>query len=99
MSQLTGQGFGRAMNRAKVLSNRFNVLADNVKETPSGLGFNMVTRGPPAPASAGPEYDMAVLSSRFSVGDQGKVAVRYGVANLASIDTGSTPPRSNGLRG
>ncbi|MNS62492.1 hypothetical protein D3C72_955550 [compost metagenome] len=99
VSQLTGQGFGQAMNQAKVLSNRFNVLADNVKETPSGLGFNMVTRGTPGARLAGSEYDMAVLSSRFSVGDQGKVAVRYGVANLASIDAGSNAATSNGLSG
>lgn len=99
VSQLTGQGFGQAMNQAKVLSNRFNVLADNVKETPSGLGFNMVTRGTPGARLAGSEYDMAVLSSRFSVGDQGKVAVRYGVANLASIDAGSNAAASNGLSG
>lgn len=97
--QLTGQGFGMAMKQAQVMSHRFGVLADNVREGPGGLGFNLVTRGSPGSRLAGSEYDMAVLASRFDVLGGGKLAVRYGVANLLNLDRNSRATTRNGLSG
>ncbi|CAG9171595.1 hypothetical protein LMG23992_01986 [Cupriavidus laharis] len=97
--QLTGQGFGTAMNQARVLSHRFGVLADSVREGPGGIGFNLVTRGSPGSRLAGSEYDMAVLASRFDMGGAGKLALRYGVANLLNLDRNSRATTRHGLSG
>ena len=94
--QLTGARFSQAMEQTKVLSNRFNLLHDNAKvDEASGLSFNMVSKGDAGSKLNGTEYDMAALGTQFNLGEGGKLAVRYGVANL-SADNNSGAPGSKG---
>lgn len=83
MSQLSGSNAVSAFNEAKVLSNRFTMLADNAVVTPSGLGFNVVAKGDKrAELGNNTQYDMLALSQKFDISAGQSLTMQYGIARL-----------------
>lgn len=83
MKQLSGSNAVSAFNEAKVLSNRFTMLADSAMETSSGLGFNVVAKGDKrAELGNSTQFDMLALSQRFDLSPGQTLKMQYGIARL-----------------
>ncbi|MGA5653526.1 hypothetical protein [Rahnella contaminans] len=83
MKQISGSKATTAFNEAKVLSNRFTMLADNAVVNSNGLGFNVVAKGDKrAELGNNTQYDMMALSQKLSLTDNQTLKLQYGIARL-----------------
>lgn len=101
MRQLSGANATSAFKEARVLSQRFNMLADNAVVMPSGFGFNLVDKNDKrAELGNDTRYDMMALSQSFDLSAGQKVQMQYGIARLDGngID-GKQKAGDNGLTG
>lgn len=101
MRQLSGANATSAFKEARVLSQRFNMLADNAIVMPSGFGFNLVDKNDKrAELGNDTRYDMMALSQSFDLSAGQKVQMQYGIARLDGngID-GKQKAGDNGLTG
>ncbi|MBU9849217.1 autotransporter domain-containing protein [Rahnella aceris] len=101
MRQLSGANATAAFKEARVLSQRFTMLADNAIVMPSGFGFNLVDKNDKrAELGNDTRYDMMALSQSFDLSATQKVQVQYGIARLdgEGVD-GKQKAGDNGLTG
>ncbi|WP_159567769.1 autotransporter outer membrane beta-barrel domain-containing protein, partial [Budvicia diplopodorum] len=83
IKQISGVNATSAFNEARVLSNRFSMLADSAVVTASGLGFNVVAKGDQrAELGNNTRYDMMALSKAFSLSPDQNMTLKYGIARL-----------------
>lgn len=83
MKQISGSKATTAFNEAKVLSNRFTMLADNAVVNSNGLGFNVVAKGDKrSELGNNTQYDMMALSQKLSLTDNQTLKLQYGIARL-----------------
>lgn len=83
MRQLSGANATSAFKEARVLSQRFNMLADNAIVMPSGFGFNLVDKNDKrAELGNDTRYDMMALSQSFDLSASQKMQMQYGIARL-----------------
>jgi len=101
MRQLSGVDATTAFKEARVLSQRFNMLADNAIVLPSGFGFNLVDKNDKrSELGNDTRYDMMALSQSFDLSAGQKMQMQYGIARLDGngID-GKSKAGDNGLTG
>lgn len=101
MRQLSGANATSAFKEARVLSQRFNMLADNAIVMPSGFAFNLVDKHDKrAELGNDTRYDMMALSQSFMLNTNQKMQIQYGIARLDGdgID-GRQKAGDNGLTG
>ncbi|POT56941.1 autotransporter domain-containing protein [Citrobacter amalonaticus] len=98
MKQISGSKAGTVFRDARVLSNRFNMLADAAPVNGNGLAFNVVAKGDQrAELSNETKYDMMALRQSLSFGDNQTLAMEYGIARLDG--NGSATAGDNGVTG
>lgn len=101
MRQLSGANATTAFKEARVLSQRFNMLADNAIVMPSGFGFNLVDKNDKrSELGNDTRYDMMALSQSFALDSRQDMQLQYGIARLDGngID-GQQKAGDNGLTG
>ncbi|HAK5455714.1 TPA: autotransporter adhesin BigA [Salmonella enterica] len=83
---------------ARVLSNRFNMLADAAPQIKDGLAFNVVAKGDPrAELGNDTQYDMLALRQKLDLTENQNLTLEYGIARLDG--DGSQKAGDNGLTG
>ncbi|EAU5572522.1 autotransporter domain-containing protein [Salmonella enterica] len=83
---------------ARVLSNRFNMLADAAPQIKNGLAFNVVAKGDPrAELGNDTQYDMLALRQKLDLTANQNLTLEYGIARLDG--DGSQKAGDNGLTG
>ncbi|MCV5132867.1 hypothetical protein OFL98_29700, partial [Escherichia coli] len=67
---------------ARVLSNRFSMLADAAPTVGNGLAFNVVAKGDPrAELGNNTEYDMLALRKTIDLSESQTMSLEYGTAS------------------
>ncbi|MRT05677.1 autotransporter domain-containing protein [Ewingella americana] len=101
MRQLSGANATSAFKEARVLSQRFNMLADNAIVMPSGFGFNLVDKNDKrAELGNDTRYDMMALSQSFDLSASQKMQMQYGIARLDGNGVnGKQKAGDNGITG
>lgn len=95
ISQISGRDIGMALKQARMLSSRFDRMADNTLKSPDGLGFNVVERSnPQAELGEKGRYDMVAVTQDFTYGSH-QFTLRYGLARIDGSDSNS----SDGITG
>ncbi|MBW7983714.1 autotransporter outer membrane beta-barrel domain-containing protein [Enterobacillus tribolii] len=98
LKQISGAGASSAGRDARILSNRFTMLADSAPQMPNGLSFNVVAKGDQrAELSNNTRYDMMALGQKFALGGNQTLSVQYGMARLDG--NGARNAGDNGLTG
>lgn len=98
MKQLSGSQAQRVARDARVLSTRFDMLADAAPVSANGLAFNAVARGDQrAELGNDTTYDMLALRQHLSFAGNQTLALAYGIARLDG--NGSNRPGDNGITG
>lgn len=83
---------------ARVLSNRFTMLADAAPQIKDGLAFNVVAKGDPrAELGNDTQYDMLALRQTLDLTASQNLTLEYGIARLDG--DGSKTAGDNGLTG
>lgn len=83
MRQISGSTATRAFNDARVLSHRFDMLAEKTVAGENGLGFNVVAKGDQrAELSGNARYDMLALSQTLNLNSTQSLNMEYGIARL-----------------
>uniref|UniRef100_UPI002ED9C13E autotransporter outer membrane beta-barrel domain-containing protein n=1 Tax=Enterobacterales TaxID=91347 RepID=UPI002ED9C13E len=83
MKQISGSQALNVARDARVLSNRFDMLADAAPEINNGLSFNVVAKGDPrAELSNDTQYDMMALRQKLGFGNNQSLTMEYGIARL-----------------
>ncbi|SUH64227.1 surface-exposed virulence protein BigA [Salmonella enterica subsp. enterica serovar Madelia] len=68
---------------ARILSNRFNMLADAAPQIKDGLAFNVVAKGDPrAELGNDTQYDMLALRQKLDLTTSQNLTLEYGIARL-----------------
>ncbi|PLR33903.1 autotransporter outer membrane beta-barrel domain-containing protein [Chimaeribacter arupi] len=98
LKQISGNQATSLTREARVLSNRFSMLADSAPQFGNGLAFNVVAQGDPrAEMGNDTQYDMLALRKSLAFGSNQALEVEYGIARLAG--NGSRQPGDNGVTG
>ncbi|HHG9066659.1 TPA: autotransporter adhesin BigA [Citrobacter freundii] len=98
LKQVSGSQATTAFREARILSNRFNMLADTAPKIKDGLAFNVVAKGDPrAELGNDTQYDMLALRQTLDVTASQNLTLEYGIARLDG--SGSQKAGDNGLTG
>ncbi|MFJ7173441.1 BigA/YdbA N-terminal beta-barrel domain-containing protein [Citrobacter freundii] len=98
LKQVSGSQATTAFREARILSNRFNMLADAAPKIKDGLAFNVVAKGDPrAELGNDTQYDMLALRQTLDVTASQNLTLEYGIARLDG--SGSQKAGDNGLTG
>ncbi len=98
LKQVSGSQATTVFREARVLSNRFNMLADAAPQIKDGLAFNVVAKGDPrAELGNDTQYDMLALRQKLDLTANQNLTLEYGTARLDG--DGSQKAGDNGLTG
>ncbi|MCR3690359.1 BigA/YdbA N-terminal beta-barrel domain-containing protein [Citrobacter freundii] len=98
LKQVSGSQATTVFREARVLSNRFNMLADAAPQVKEGLAFNVMTKGDPrAELGNDTQYDMLALRQSLDLTSSQNLTLEYGIARLDG--DGSQKAGDNGLTG
>ncbi|MGC7988810.1 autotransporter adhesin BigA, partial [Salmonella enterica] len=98
LKQVSGAQATTVFREARVLSNRFNMLADAAPQIKDGLAFNVVAKGDPrAELGNDTQYDMLALRQTLELTASQNLTLEYGIARLDG--DGSKTAGDNGLTG
>ncbi|WP_423061354.1 autotransporter adhesin BigA [Citrobacter portucalensis] len=98
LKQVSGSQAITAFREARVLSNRFTMLADAAPQIKDGLAFNVVAKGDPrAELGNDTQYDMLALRQTLDLTASQNLTLEYGIARLDG--DGSQTAGDNGLTG
>ncbi|EDA0143752.1 autotransporter adhesin BigA, partial [Salmonella enterica subsp. enterica] len=98
LKQVSGSQATTAFREARVLSNRFTMLADAAPQIKDGLAFNVVAKGDPrAELGNDTQYDMLALRQTLDLTASQNLTLEYGIARLDG--DGSQTAGDNGLTG
>ncbi|ECG5072642.1 autotransporter domain-containing protein [Salmonella enterica subsp. enterica serovar Napoli] len=98
LKQVSGSQATTVFREARVLSNRFNMLADAAPQIKNGLAFNVVAKGDPrAELGNDTQYDMLALRQKLDLTANQNLTLEYGIARLDG--DGSEKAGDNGLTG
>ncbi|EBU7764173.1 autotransporter adhesin BigA [Salmonella enterica subsp. enterica serovar Rovaniemi] len=98
LKQVSGAQATTVFREARILSNRFNMLADAAPQIKDGLAFNVVAKGDPrAELGNDTQYDMLALRQTLDLTTSQNLTLEYGIARLDG--DGSKTAGDNGLTG
>ena len=98
LKQVSGSQATTAFREARILSNRFNMLADAAPQVKEGLSFNAVAKGDPrAELGNDTQYDMLALRQTLDLTENQNLTLEYGIARIDG--NGSQSAGDNGLTG
>ncbi|EDV6046986.1 autotransporter domain-containing protein [Salmonella enterica] len=98
LKQMSGAQATTVFREARVLSNRFTMLADAAPQIKDGLAFNVVAKGDPrAELGNDTQYDMLALRQTLDLTASQNLTLEYGIARLDG--DGSKTAGDNGLTG
>ena len=98
LKQVSGSQATTVFREARVLSNRFNMLADAAPQVKDGLAFNVVAKGDPrAELGNDTQYDMLALRQTLDLTSSQDLTLEYGIARLDG--DGSQKAGDNGVTG
>ncbi|EJL5863025.1 autotransporter adhesin BigA [Salmonella enterica] len=98
LKQVSGAQATTVFREARILSNRFNMLADAAPQMGNGLAFNVVAKGDPrAELGNNTQYDMLALRRTLDLTTSQNLTLEYGIARLDG--DGSKTAGDNGLTG
>ncbi|EIE9759861.1 autotransporter adhesin BigA [Salmonella enterica] len=98
LKQVSGAQATTVFREARVLSNRFTMLADAAPQIKDGLAFNVVAKGDPrAELGNDTQYDMLALRQKLDLTENQNLTLEYGIARLDG--DGSQKAGDNGLTG
>ncbi|ECJ6061537.1 autotransporter domain-containing protein, partial [Salmonella enterica] len=98
LKQVSGAQATTVFREARVLSNRFTMLADAAPQIKDGLAFNVVAKGDPrAELGNDTQYDMLALRQTLALTASQNLTLEYGIARLDG--DGSKTAGDNGLTG
>ncbi|EEM8419915.1 autotransporter adhesin BigA, partial [Salmonella enterica subsp. enterica serovar Infantis] len=98
LKQVSGAQATTVFREARILSNRFNMLADAAPQIKDGLAFNVVAKGDPrAELGNDTQYDMLALRQTLDLTASQNLTLEYGIARLDG--DGSKTAGDNGLTG
>ncbi|HAK3430170.1 TPA: autotransporter adhesin BigA [Salmonella enterica] len=98
LKQVSGAQATTVFCEARILSNRFNMLADAAPQIKDGLAFNVVAKGDPrAELGNDTQYDMLALRQKLDLTTSQNLTLEYGIARLDG--DGSKIAGDNGLTG
>lgn len=98
LKQVSGSQATTAFREARVLSNRFEMLADAAQQVGNGMSFNVVAKGDPrAELGNDTQYDMLALGKTLDLTERQTLSMVYGIARLDG--NGSDKAGDNGLTG
>ncbi|MDI4701823.1 autotransporter adhesin BigA, partial [Salmonella enterica subsp. enterica serovar Cerro] len=98
LKQVSGAQATTVFREARVLSNRFTMLADAAPQIKDGLAFNVVAKGDPrAELGNDTQYDMLALRQTLELTASQNLTLEYGIARLDG--DGSKTAGDNGLTG
>ncbi|BEC46084.1 hypothetical protein VEE53_15820 [Escherichia coli] len=98
LKQVSGSQATTVFREARVLSNRFSMLADAAPKVGNGLAFNVVAKGDPrAELGNNTEYDMLALRKTVDLSESQSMSLEYGIARLDG--DGAQKAGDNGVTG
>ncbi|EBS7634674.1 autotransporter domain-containing protein [Salmonella enterica] len=98
LKQISGSQATTVFREARVLSNRFSMLADAAPQVSNGLAFNVVAKGDPrAELGNDTQYDMLALRKTLDLTASQSLSLEYGIARLDG--NGSDTAGDNGVTG
>ncbi|MCN6138439.1 autotransporter adhesin BigA [Escherichia coli] len=98
LKQISGSQATTVFREARVLSNRFSMLADAAPKMGNGLAFNVVAKGDPrAELGNNTEYDMLALRKTVDLSESQTMILEYGIARLDG--DGAQKAGDNGVTG
>ncbi|EAM6079657.1 autotransporter adhesin BigA [Salmonella enterica] len=98
LKQVSGAQATTVFREARVLSNRFTMLADAAPQIKDGLAFNVVAKGDPrAELGNDTQYDMLALRQTLGLTASQNLTLEYGITRLDG--DGSKTAGDNGLTG
>uniref|UniRef100_UPI00358E52BA BigA/YdbA N-terminal beta-barrel domain-containing protein n=2 Tax=Escherichia coli TaxID=562 RepID=UPI00358E52BA len=98
LKQVSGSQATTVFREARVLSNRFSMLADAAPKVGNGLAFNVVEKGDPrAELGNNTEYDMLALRKTIDLSESQTMSLEYGIARLDG--DGAQKAGDNGVTG
>ncbi|HEI2547497.1 TPA: autotransporter domain-containing protein [Escherichia coli] len=98
LKQISGSQATTVFREARVLSNRFSMLADAAPKVGNGLAFNVVAKGDPrAELGNDTQYDMLALRKTLDLSESQSLSLEYGIARLDG--NGSDKAGDNGVTG
>ncbi|TGB75704.1 autotransporter domain-containing protein [Escherichia sp. E4694] len=98
LKQISGSQATTVFREARVLSNRFSMLADAAPKVGNGLAFNVVAKGDPrAELGNNTEYDMLALRKTIGLSESQTMSLEYGIARLDG--DGAQKAGDNGVTG
>jgi putative surface-exposed virulence protein len=98
LKQVSGSQATNVFRQARVLSNRFDMLADAAPQVGNGLAFNVVAKGDQrAQLDKNTDYDMLALRQTLDLTGSQTLAMEYGIARLDG--NGSQSAGNNGITG
>ncbi|HDC2124253.1 TPA: autotransporter adhesin BigA [Salmonella enterica] len=98
LKQISGSQATTVFREARVLSNRFSMLADAAPQVGNGLAFNVVAKGDPrAELGNDTQYDMLALRKTLDLTASQSLSLEYGIARLDG--NGSDTAGDNGVTG
>ncbi|WP_250251242.1 autotransporter adhesin BigA [Escherichia coli] len=98
LKQVSGSQATTVFREARVLSNRFSMLAEAAPKMGNGLAFNMVAKGDPrAELGNNTEYDMLALRKNLDLSENQTMSLEYGIARLDG--DGAQKAGDNGVTG
>ncbi|MEB4673729.1 autotransporter domain-containing protein [Enterobacteriaceae bacterium G50] len=98
LKQVSGSQATTVFREARVLSNRFSMLADAAPKMGNGLAFNVVAKGDPrAELGNNTKYDMLALRKTVDLSESQSMSLEYGIARLDG--DGAQKAGDNGVTG
>lgn len=98
LKQVSGSQATTVFRKARVLSNRFSMLAEAAPKMGNGLAFNVVAKGDPrAELGNNTEYDMLALRKNLDLSENQTMSLEYGIARLDG--DGAQKAGDNGVTG
>ncbi|QCR38272.1 autotransporter outer membrane beta-barrel domain-containing protein [Nissabacter sp. SGAir0207] len=99
LRQISGSQAKSVARDARVLGNRFEMLADTAPTMGNGLAFNVVAKGDQrSELGNDTRYDMMALRQQFALGNNQTLSLEYGIARLDGDGDVSTAG-DNGVTG
>ena len=98
LKQVSGSQATTVFREARVMSNRFTMLADAAPQVGDGLAFNVVAKGDPrAELGNDTQYDMLALRQNLDLTDRQSLTLEYGIARIDG--NGANTAGDNGVTG
>lgn len=98
LKQVSGSQATTVFREARVMSNRFTMLADAAPQVGDGLAFNVVAKGDPrAELGNDTQYDMLALRQKLDLTDRQSLTLEYGIARIDG--NGANTAGDNGVTG